>query len=335
MEQGSKLAAKSRREVLTGSASAAAAGLLLQLGFPSTVLAKAPLSGTQAPAFYRIKVGDIEVTALLDGFAPFTSDQLLGMFANMPADVARTLAEKNAGALSEVRLPINAYVVNTGGKLVLVDSGAASVFGPTVGKLPAMLKAAGIDPKDVDQVLLTHAHPDHIAGIVDAAGAASFPNAEVAISAAEHKFWTDDANKTRVPEGHRPFFDVVAKSLAPYKDRLQLLGGEKEAVSGITAVALPGHTPGHIGYRLSSGKDQLLIWGDTLHVAAWQFDKPEWSIAFDLDPEQSAETRRRTLDMAASDRLLVAGMHLPFPGLGRVAREGQGFRYVPTAWQPL
>jgi glyoxylase-like metal-dependent hydrolase (beta-lactamase superfamily II) len=184
-------------------------------------------------------------------------------------------------------------------------------------------------------VVLTHAHPDHAAGLVDAKGAAVFPNAEVVLSETESKYWSDAGTRTRLPDSQKGFVDIAGASLKPYAARTRLIANAAEVAPGISSISMPGHTPGHTGYRISSGDQQLLIFGDAVHIVEWMFEKPEWTMAFDVDPETAAATRKQLFDMAASDRILVAGMHMPFPGFGHIGREGNGYRFVPAAWAAL
>ena len=187
--------------------------------------------------------------------------------------------------------------------------------------------------ESIDTILITHMHPDHTGGLLDSSGAILFPNAELVISQVEWEFWHDDAILASVPEGSRGFFHMARSAVAPYKDRLRLISGEAEAVPGVSAVPLPGHTLGHTGFMLDGGREGLLIWGDLVHMTALQFANPDMTIAFDADPAQTAASRRQMMDRAAADNLLVTGMHLDFPGLGQVKRQGDAYRYQSAPWQ--
>lgn len=313
-----------RRDFLAFTGAAAAASLAAP-----QVLARAPFAGALTPS-YRLKLGDFEITALADGYIDL--DQ--SIFANADKSEAGTLlASAFRDASGPIRTVVNAFVVNTGDKLVLIDCGTIQGFSPTLAKLPERLKAQGFDPDAFDTVLLTHMHPDHVGAATDGQGAARFTKAELLVSEAEWKFWSDAGMASRAPKDMQPFFKIATDAARPYGKALQLFGGDKELVTGITPVALPGHTPGHTGFLIASGKESLLIWGDIVHSAALQFPHPEWSIALDVDQQQAAKTRRAIFERTASDRTLVAGMHLDFPGLGHVTRNGTTFGFAPASWR--
>lgn len=310
-------------------AAAAAAATLATAAIPrGPVGAAAPFAAAPPPGVIRRRVGSVEVTALLDGHLEMAAE----LFPSAdPAELER-LAGTAFHKPGPQRAPVNAYLVNTGERLALVDAGAAALFGPELGKLPQALSAAGVAPEQIDTLLITHLHPDHVAGVLTAGGAAAFPNAELVVTEAEHAFWHDDANLNRAPEGMKPFFLAARRSVAAYAGRVRRIAGADPVFGPITAVPLPGHTPGHGGFLIGSDGEALLIWADLVHLATYQFARPDWSIAFDVDPAMAAATRRRVLDQTAVDRMLVAGMHMPFPGFGHVAKEGAAFRFVPAEW---
>jgi len=316
-----------RRALIAGAGLAAAAGLTAHI----PAVARAPLTNRQVAGFYRLRVGAFEVTALLDGHLPLGHD----MFTGATQERAARLQFESFLPPGPVATPVNAYAVNTGERLILIDTGTATVMGPGLGLVPANLQAAGIDPAQVDMVVLTHLHPDHANGLVGQGGASLFPNAEVLVASAELAFWRDDAVMAQAPEQARAFFQMARAAIAPYAARLRPITPGGEIAPGIVTVPLPGHTPGHLGVRIVSGDAQLLVWGDTVHVAVYQFAEPGWTIGFDVDQPAAAASRRRAMDMAATDRLLIAGMHVPFPGVGFVERAGTGYRFVPVPWAPL
>ncbi|MEO9903199.1 MBL fold metallo-hydrolase [Nisaea sp.] len=316
-----------RRTLMTCAGLAAvtaAAGALPE----AKAAAATPQSIPPFPGALRRKIGDITVTALLDGYLDVQDSLLVGFDA---AD-ARNLAESAFQAPGPQRIPVTAYLVNSGGNLILVDAGTADTFGPTLGRLPEALRAAGVEPSDIDMLAITHLHPDHINGALAPDGSALFPNAELMVSETDYRFWHHDSFLSQADEHARGFFLGARKGVAAYRDRLNLFTDNTEIAPGLHAVALPGHTPGHTGFRIESGKDSLLIWGDVAHIATYQFARPDWGISFDTDVDQARATRKKVLDQVATDRLMIAGMHLPFPGFGHVARQGSSYRFVPAEW---
>jgi glyoxylase-like metal-dependent hydrolase (beta-lactamase superfamily II) len=309
----------------------AASGLIgtsAALGVPGPTPAQA---SPRAPRGYGLpnrKIGSIDVTPLLDGYIDVAPDGIIGA---EPAE-AIALAASAFQAPGSRRIPVNAYLLRVGGRLILVDTGAARGMGATLGRLPMALEAAGVSPDQVDVVLISHMHPDHINGALTPEGDAVFPNAELFVSDADYDFWHDEANLSRAPEDMKPFFLGARKAAAAYAPRLRRFSGESEILGPIRSVPLPGHTPGHAGFIMESDGEGLFIWADVVHIAVYQFVRPEWGLAFDTDPHMAAATRNRALERASSDRMLVAGMHLPFPGFGHVAREGKGYRFVPAEW---
>jgi glyoxylase-like metal-dependent hydrolase (beta-lactamase superfamily II) len=316
----------SRRSLLASSLAAASLGAT---GLPA--LAKAPLSGRQVPGVFRQKIGSIEITALSDGFGPIGIEA----FTNLdPAEAQRMLAA--AGEKAMAPTAINAFVVNTGTKTYLVDTGMGSnkAFGPSLGRMRANLAAAGIEPGQIDAVILTHAHPDHAEGLITSEGKARFRNAEVILHEAEANFWLDEGIFSRAPEAAKPFFLSARNALKPYANRTRKVK-DGEVAPGLTLQLAAGHTPGHAVIRVSSGKGQLLIAGDTLHNALFHTLRPETTFAFDSDGKQAAETRKKIFDMVATDGIPIAATHVPFPGFGRIVRDGQAYRYVPAQWGDL
>jgi len=311
--------------------------LALVLGtalLPATpALAEAPAVRTQVPGFYRLAVGDVEVTALYDGFIDLDTKILSNA---SPAEVQRLLARMFLGG-QKVQTAVNAFLVNAGGKLILVDAGAAKAFGPTLGYIGDNLKAAGYSPEQVDVVLLTHLHADHAAGLLGADGKPLFPNAQVRVAQADHDFWLSEEIAAKAPDGFKPFFKLARDAAAPYQaaGRWKPFAGEVEVAPSITAVDAHGHTPGHTAYLIESKGQRLLIVGDAVHSHAVQFARPEVAIEFDSDKKKAVAARKKLFARAAKEKLALAGMHLPFPGLGHVRAEGKGYAWVPVEFSPL
>jgi glyoxylase-like metal-dependent hydrolase (beta-lactamase superfamily II) len=270
------------------------------------------------------KIGDIEVTALSDGVLATSLDVVLGMDR---AEV-RQLAGTSGG--DGVRIAVNAFLLKLQGRWALIDAGAGNSMGPTLGKLPEHLRAFGVAPEEIAAVFLTHIHPDHSNGLVDDAGRAVFANAELILHEAEARFWLDRDEASGETERIRRNIAKAAVTTAPYRSRMRLVR-EGEAMSGVAAVALPGHTLGHTGWLIASAKESLLIWGDLVHLASVQVARPDTGLVFDVDAQQACATRRRTFDRVAVDKLTVAGAHMDFPGFGTIVRKGVGFAFEPEA----
>ena len=289
--------------------------------------AKAPLSKIAAPGWYRITLGDFEITALSDGTVALPVDKLLTN--TTPAKVEAAL--KNAHMKAPVETSVNAYLINTGSKLVLIDAGAGSLFGPTLGKLVASLKASGYQPAQVDEIYITHMHADHVGGLV-ANGKIVFPNATVRAAKAEGEFWLSQANMDKAPAEAKDFFKGAMASLNPYvkAGKYKPFEGDTELVPGIRAVAALGHTPGHTIYEIASKDQKLVVWGDLMHVAAVQFAEPGVAIQFDADSPKAVEARKKAYADAAKQGYLAAIAHVSFPGLGFVRTEGAGYEWIPV-----
>lgn len=297
-------------------------------------IAAPPPQKTQVPGFYRLMLGGFEVTALYDGFIDLDSALLTN---TSPQEVQSLLARQFLKG-PKVQTAVNAYLIHTGERLVLVDAGAAGRFGPTLGRIVDNLRAAGYDPAQIDTVLVTHLHGDHVNGLVSADGQAVFPNAVVWSARAESDYWLNEETAARAPRDAQPFFAMAREAAAPYRQagRWQTFEHDRELLPGISAIAAPGHTPGHTAYLVESAGQRLLVWGDVVHNHAVQFARPHVAIEFDTDKKQAVATRRQLFARAAREKLLVAGMHLPFPGIGHVRLEGRRhFAWVPVEFGPL
>lgn len=280
----------------------------------------------QSAGFHRRRVGDMLVTAINDG----AFDLPLAALRGIEPDAASAMLTE-AFRPPAPRTSVNAFLIQGNGSTILIDTGAAGAFAPTLGHLPARLAAAGVAPGEVDTILMTHLHVDHYSGLASPAGTASFPKAELVIPQAEADFWLNEAVAAAAADDPKATFAGAQAAVAPYRSRLRLFSGA-DVAPGIQAQPLPGHTPGHTGYLVTSGDAALLIWGDVMHVQDVQQRRPEVSMVFDTDPEQAAQTRLRALDMVAQDRLMVAGAHLHFPAFSWVRKLPEGYEVVPDAW---
>ena len=306
---------------------AVAATALLAFASPSHAAAP-PQPRGQAPGWYRIMLGSFEITALSDGTIDLPVEKLLT--GTTPAKVNTALAR--AYLSSPVETSVNGFLVNTGAKLVLIDAGSGSLFGPTLGKLVANLRASGYEPEQVDEVYVTHMHADHVGGLATADGKAAFPNAIVRADAKEGAFWLDPTNMEKAPDAMKDFFKKAVASLKPYVDagRLKPFDGDAELVPGVRALSTHGHTPGHTAYVVESGGKKMVMWGDLMHVAAVQFPDPAVTIQFDVNSKAAAPQRKKAYAGAAKDGYYVAVAHVSFPGIGHLRADGKSYRWLPA-----
>ena len=324
-----------RRSLLTGTVATTAAAAV-SLSTPSR--AAAPPAGTQAPGWYRYKVGSFEITVVTDGVNRFKLPDNI---------VANAKREDVNAALAAAHLqpdifvtPYNPIVVNTGAKLVVVDTGLGEAgFNATKGangQFLTNLAAAGIDAKAVDTVIISHYHGDHVNGLLKADNSLAFPNAEILVPAAEHAFWMDDGEMSRAPKGRmedlfknnrRVFAGEVMKRLRTYEEG-------KEVVSGITAVGTHGHSAGHNSHVVSSGSSAVYVQADVTHVPFLFARNPGWHAFYDQDPVMAEATRRKVYDMLVAEKMLLQGFHYPFPSLAYVEKSGSGYREIPVPWNP-
>lgn len=316
----------SRRNLLAGASAGLAAGMA---GFPAPSFAKAPMLNTQAPSFYRFKLGDLEATVVSDG--PLPIGPASRVFRGPPPNELDKLITEHFLPTDNVVLDQNALVINTGERLVLFDTGMLSVKRPNAatGRLPASLQQASIDPKDIDAVVLTHPHIDHCGGMVTEDGARVFPNAQVYMQQIDLDFWMDDKRLGTPAEGSAL---TARKNLPPYRDRIVFIKDGQEILPGIHAIHTPGHTVGHTTYVISSGGKSIAFIGDIAHHVIL-FEKPRIEVTFDTDPKQGAETRVKLFERLTAERIPILVYHMPWPGIGQLAKQGEGFRYVPTPMQ--
>jgi len=294
------------------------------------VFAKAPLGGGTAVSAHRMKLGDFEVTTLLDGFIDLPPAVLLG-------DQELVKRHLEAAGLwgSPIRTAVNSFMVNTGDKLVMIDCGGARMLGPTAGRMPQALQQLGIDPGQVDEVYITHMHGDHLHGAVTPEGAKLFPNAVLRIAKADVDYWANPAVEAAAPDNQKGRFVAAKRAVAAYGDRLQPFELGAELTKGIRSVPAVGHTPGHSCYLVTSGTAKLLLLGDTMHVAPVQFPRPEITVGFDYNQDAARSRRRELFEMAVRENMLIGAVHLPFPGIGRLrtGSNASGFVYEPMPWQ--
>ena len=325
---GPNRATTTRRQLLTSAATGVAA-----LALPGRVSAKMPMGQPQAPYFYRFKLGSAECTVVSDGQLPLGDPN--AAFLNISKDeIAREL-QTNFLPVTNAVLEQNVLVANFGDRVVLFDTGMGTdkLFGDTTGKLGATLRAAGIDPANVDAVVMSHAHIDHCGGIIAADGSYNFPNAQYYIGQADFDYWTDDS---KIPSSYpvrQHFLDQARKNLLPVKDRVHFYKDNEEILPGITALSAPGHTVSHTIFMINSGNQQLCYIGDLAHHPVLLLERPRTQFAFDTDPVQSAESRVRMLSMLATNRVPLLAYHFAWPGIGHVSKEGESFRYFPAPMQ--
>jgi glyoxylase-like metal-dependent hydrolase (beta-lactamase superfamily II) len=284
----------------------------------------------QIPGVYRRRIGDIAVTAISDGYLDGAYEFMRDI---TPQDAERIL--KEAYRPAPPRISINCFVIHSGGRVALIETGSGNSMGPTLGKLPQNLAAAGVDTKSIDTILLTHMHPDHSNGLTDENGVAKFPHVELVVAERDVDHWFDDAAMARATERQQMrFFRWAREQIAPYQKQRRDARGE--VFPGVTTVPLYGHTPGHTGYLISSKGEQLLIWGDIVHIPDIQTRRPDVYMEPDVDGAAAIATRKRIMDQVATDRLLVAGMHMHFPGfLNLNRRPDGGYELIPEIWNQV
>lgn len=312
-----------RRTLIAGAATAAIAAPAI-ISASGRAHAAAPMLGVATPTFNRVKLGEFEVTTLLD--AARTMDGPHPIFGeDQDAAAVAELARANNLPTDKMVNGFTPVIVNTGSELVLFDTG----LGGDNGSLTAQLAAAGYSPEQVDIVVITHMHPDHIGGLMTN-GAPTYPNARYVTGQAEYDFWSSDA-RTGTP-GER-VATLVRSNVTPLAEKMTFIGDNGTVVSGITGIDTSGHTPGHMSYHIESGDKRLLIWGDVANHFVASIQRPDWHVRFDMDKEKAAATRKRVFDMLAADGVPVTGYHMPFPAIGYVAAASESYRWVPAAYQ--
>ncbi len=315
---------------LTRFAVALVAVLASFVAVPNATLAAPPQHRDQVPGFYRLKVGDLEVTALFDGAAVFDAHWLNGTKATMDGVVNALQEDPRLLDVSD-----EGFLVNTGKQRILVDAGAGTWWGGGVlGRLEGSLRSAGYTPEEIDIVLITHLHSDHVGGLTTQDGKRVFPNADVYVAKAESDFWLSTEIAAKAPKDVQPFFQSARAIAAPYikAGKWHTFNGSESIVDGMQLVPLPGHTPGHTGYEFSSKGQKILFCGDIIHAQRVQLQHPEVTAVFDIDQNAAAATRLQLLPKLAREDVLIAGPHMPFPALGRLRKEGSGYSWVPVVF---
>jgi glyoxylase-like metal-dependent hydrolase (beta-lactamase superfamily II) len=317
------------RRGMLGGAAAIAVG---SLSVTPPARAAAPLIGKQGPSFYRYKVGDFEVTALNEGVVRNATPANMAVNKTLP-DVQKALGDAFLPT-DHVINQFNTIVVNTGRNLVLIDSGFGDNGPPTGNNLLSNMSAAGIDPKNIDTILVSHFHGDHISGIRAKGGAANYPNAEIMVPSGEWQFWNDASNQAKVIDNFKPGFANVKRVFDPVAKDVKQFEHGKELVAGITAVDSRGHSPGHTAFLVASGNGKLLVTSDTVNHQIL-IRNPDWSLWADMDAAMAVTARKRLLDMAATDKIQISAYHLPFPSTGFISKRGDGYEFHPAYWQPV
>jgi glyoxylase-like metal-dependent hydrolase (beta-lactamase superfamily II) len=328
----------SRRDLLSGAAALGAATALTSLA-SSTTRAAVPQADAQAPGFYRYKVGSFECTSINDGARSFPLPD--SFVTNVPKAEAVAAAEAAYMPQGMVTVPFNPQLINTGGKLVLIDTGnGVANLEPTkgaIGRTLQNLTAAGVDARSIDVVLLSHLHPDHTNGLRALDGSIAFPNAEIMVPDKDWAFWTSDDNAAKAQSNAmmKNYFANVKKTFAGIESKVTKYDWGKEVIPGITSIEAPGHTPGHTAFVVASGNSKILIQSDVTNIPEFFLRNPDWHVAYDVDPELAQTTRHKFYDMAAAEKALVVGFHFTFPSMGHVEKDGTKYRLVPIAWNPV
>ena len=292
------------------------------------------MANEQMPVAYRFKVGGLECTVVSDGplrLGTFSAELFNGLTQERIDEfVAANFLDKDNFVIDQ-----NALVVNTGDKLVLIDTGMGfrKIYGPRTGHLLDNIRAAGIDPKSIDVVVLSHAHPDHVWGLVGEDGKPHFPNAQIHISQTDLDYWTDEAKLSDPALGH--YIGPIRDALLPFRDRMIFLKDGQDVVPGLQALSTPGHTVGHTSFVISSQNSSIVYTGDLGHQPLLQMEYPRAEFARDTDPKQGATTRLRVFDMVANGKMPIIAYHFPWPGIGHVAKTDDHYRYVPIQMQTV
>jgi glyoxylase-like metal-dependent hydrolase (beta-lactamase superfamily II) len=324
----------SRRHALAGAAGLAAMPAALPLLATVSPAAAQTVTGQQVPGLYRYRVGTAEMTAVNDGMRTFPLAD--GFVRNATREEINAALEAAFQPKDTMSIPFNPLLINNGGKLILIDTGNGPQSGNApVGRLQANLAWAGVKPADIETVVISHFHGDHINGLRTADGGLAFPNAEILVPEAEWAFWMDEGEMSRAPEALKGNFTNVRRVFKDIDSKVNRYGWDKEIVPGLTSVDASGHTPGHTAFIFASGNERLFIQSDTTNTPILFAPHPEWQVQFDMDGPKAVQTRRRIYDMVAAERLQLTGYHYPFPATGFIRKEGEGYAVVPALWRPV
>ena len=328
------------KKIARSTARALIASAFLITSVPAVMAAGTPENGAvkniQVPGYHRMALGDeITVTAYYDGPVYLKSSVLQntsGIDFKSMLDAMSVPITKDG-----VQTSVNAYLIHEKDHLTLIDSGASNCFGDTLGHLVDNIKASGVNPDSVNAIIVTHMHPDHACGAINPDGTAAFKNAEFIAPKEDADYWLSDDVAKSVPENERSFFRAAQRSVAPYKasGRFRTFIKGESPAPGIQSIDEAGHSPGMTGYLIGGGDKKLLVWGDVIHSHAVQFKHPEVSVVFDHDPKAAIETRKRILNDAVQGKLWIAAAHLPFPGIGHVIADGNGYRWIPLEYSSV
>ncbi|AMN42170.1 MBL fold metallo-hydrolase [Rhodoplanes sp. Z2-YC6860] len=317
-----------RRDFVTSTAFAAALGFTGKLAVsPAFALQDVP---DPKPGFHKYKVGSVEVTALYDGIWRKPHDP--GFIRNASVDETKAELEKAHQITEFMPIPLTVVVLKINGEHILVDSGSgAGQWQPTAGHIAGYMQAAGIDPKSIKKILISHFHPDHIFGLLEkGTNKPTFPDAELIVTSAEYKWWTEEGRIEKLPEARKGLGQRIHASFPNWKN-FRLIDGEKEVAPGVRLINTPGHTPGHASFVVSSGNKTLMVSNDVAYVPALLAPHPEWQGTYDQDGPLAVTTRRKLLDQVIADKMMICGAHFPFPGTGQFVKDGDHYAFTTVS----